>query len=266
MTIRYNMESIYNADIDDGLVIDPTWGDDVNINLDDKVSQSDTTSQAMLSHLIFTTSKFPQMGSDPSADNDAVRKSWADTQHDDRIRKSDTSNQAMASNLALASTKYITVNNGKVLARWDEDNPVSSVRYLSWHGSIIAAADYNDDGWVYDGSFVWAELAVAGTAMRVDLEFPDGITLTYFGVEMQEGGTRVLSVTFVKHTMGSSTVTTIGSIMSSTSTMTFISASVTDEEIDNSLYSYYIVVSPGGGTDDIRIRHIKASYTTKRPY
>lgn len=103
MGINHGMFSSYGTYAYDDDT-DEAWANDVTDTLDDKASKSYTTNQAILSNLVFTTDKFPQMVSDPSVANDAVRKSWADTQHNDKVSKSTDVSQTIASALIIGGS------------------------------------------------------------------------------------------------------------------------------------------------------------------
>lgn len=261
-TVRKNMEA-YWGDFGAGEVIQSQWGDDANATLDDALSKSDTGNQAIVSNLVFASAKFPNIQSDPTASNHATRKSWIDTNF---LNKITSTQQSVGAGIALAAGKYVTVDAGKVLARWDADNPTSATRFYAIHAAEVAAAIQGGTAgthlYTYDVSNKWATTTTNNTSY-IGVNFPHGATITALRAWMQNVTSANASINLRRLTR-SDTTDTVFATVNATTTLTEIADTTPTEVINNDLYGYGIQLAPLN-TNAFNIRGIQIDYTVVRP-
>jgi hypothetical protein len=337
MPLDYDMTGTYNASIASGIVLNSDWGDDVNINLDDKISQTsdnlgttgnlsfDTTNdeitrasgswiadgvsigvkiiitgsvsnngtftvtsvesatvirvaenlttegavaaiarlaQPIASHLLFGTSRFPRMVSDPVDNDDGTRKSWIDTNF---LNKVISTSQNIGGSLALASSKYVTVNNGKVLSRWDEANPTSQVRWWSFNPLALINKQSslgNDTKWTLDDPNGWVEMTVdnGNENWKFPLHLPHNCTITNFHIYGQEVGGGNLAAQYFSYGYDDFLADGPFGSVNTTTTMQNNSGTQSDN-IDNELYVWYFVIVATTGFTELRLRSVRIEYT-----
>lgn len=234
MTVRHDMASFYGT-FSAGDTILAEWANSINDTLDDKVSQTNDTNQAMASNLIFASSKFPQMVSNPSVDNDATRKSYVDG--------------------AITSAGHTL---------WNSDNSPAVTRYVSIDIVNLENGVHINGGaqrWTYSNGSGWASLA-GGPSTMMDIPYlPHGAKLKFIKVTGQYTSGSDLFVQIIKRVHSTGAWTAIATVYMIDS-MQENSESLGDEVVDNDTNSYLLYF---GGASDARIRAIQIDYTVVRP-
>lgn len=270
MTIRSNMVDTWNTLIASGEQIQSVWGDEANENLDDRVSKSLDPNQGIASNLIFASAKFPQMVTDPSVGNDATRKSWIDTNF---LNKVSSTQQDVAAQVALATGKYVTVDNGKVLARWDADNPASATRriMIGFPEICLFAIAGGGGAREFRADIVnkWADVAALSTGDHMlGLKLPDGATITAIRCHATQDGTNTVTLALTRHAVNGTGINTAGSIAITNSgsiTTELNDTSISPDGIDNDNYAWYLKLSVFTSAPQVNIRSIQIDYTVVRP-